>query len=213
MGPPANARGTLKRSGHLTFCQASLLAKSRLAILPVSKVNKAAVFAPFLCRLGERTCSSLTALPVPRRHPRNQRRLFLHYHFLLWNDLSTAIPRVCRQSTVVLRHPPFSIFKMPPPARPARLVRRRPLSDRLQALLNPMDFYLWVSEEIQTLDWDSTVFGTRFGLIANFVFLLARANSGGRQVADDVFNDAPTSSWVTVVVCLDRSRPSTRNNR
>ena len=93
-----------------------------------------------------------------------------------------------------------------PPTRPARLVRRRPFSERLQAILNPMDFYLWVSEEIQTLDWDSTVFGTRFGLVANFVFLLARANSGGRQTVDDVFSDAPTSTWVTFVVCLSHGQ-------
>lgn len=86
------------------------------------------------------------------------------------------------------------------PPRPQRLVRRRPFSERVQAMLNPMDFYLWLSEEIQTFDWDSQIFGTRFGLVANFVFLLARANSGGRQTVDDVFGDAPTSSWVTVVV-------------
>ncbi len=41
------------------------------------------------------------------------------------------------------------------PSRTQRLVRRRPLSERIQALLNPMDFYLWLSEEIQTFDWDS----------------------------------------------------------
>ncbi|KAK3353162.1 hypothetical protein B0T25DRAFT_501820 [Lasiosphaeria hispida] len=86
------------------------------------------------------------------------------------------------------------------PPRPQRLVRRRPFSERIQAMLNPLDLYLWLSEEIQTLDWDSKTFGTRFGLIANFAFLLARANSGGRQAADDVFGDGPSSSWVTVVV-------------
>ncbi|KAK5660390.1 hypothetical protein OQA88_12933 [Cercophora sp. LCS_1] len=86
------------------------------------------------------------------------------------------------------------------PPRPQRLVRRRPFSERIQAMLNPMDFYLWLSEEIQTFDWDSKIFGTRFGLAANFIFLLARANSGGRQTVDDVFGDAPTSSWVTVMV-------------
>jgi len=67
-------------------------------------------------------------------------------------------------------------------------------------MLNPMDFYLWLSEEIQTFDWDSEVFGTRFGLAANFIFLLSRANSGGRPAVDDVFGDAPTNSWVAVVV-------------
>lgn len=73
-----------------------------------------------------------------------------------------------------------------------RLVRRRPLSQRLQAFLNPMDFYLWLSEEIQTFDWDSEGFGTKFGLAANFVYLLARANIVSRRDdIDDVFGDAP----------------------
>jgi hypothetical protein len=96
------------------------------------------------------------------------------------------------------------------PPRPQRLVRRRSLKERLQAFMNPMDVYLWLSEEIQTLDWDSKTFGTRFGLAANFVFLLARANSGGRQSVDDIFGDAPTSSWVTVVV-RDKVTPTRCN--
>ncbi|KAK0641549.1 hypothetical protein B0T16DRAFT_431293 [Cercophora newfieldiana] len=86
------------------------------------------------------------------------------------------------------------------PSRTQRLVRRRPLKERLQAFVNPMDFYLWLSEEIQTLDWDSKIFGTRFGLAANFIFLLARANSGRRQSVDDVFTDAPVNGWVTFIV-------------
>ncbi|KAL2016642.1 hypothetical protein VTK56DRAFT_3222 [Thermocarpiscus australiensis] len=81
-----------------------------------------------------------------------------------------------------------------------RLVRRQPLAQRLRAVLNPMDFYLWLSEEIQTFDWDSKVFGTRFGLAANFIFLLARANAGGtRDAVDDVFGDAPSNGWVTIL--------------
>jgi hypothetical protein len=68
-------------------------------------------------------------------------------------------------------------------------------------MLNPMDFYLWLSEEIQTFDWDSKTFGTRFGLAANFVFLLARANSGRtRDAVDDVFGDEPANGWVTLGV-------------
>ena len=69
-------------------------------------------------------------------------------------------------------------------------------------MLNPMDFYLWLSEEIQTLSWDSKAFGTRFGLAANFVFLLARANAGGTRDDDDVFGDAPASGWVSLLVSL-----------
>ncbi|KAK1777505.1 hypothetical protein QBC45DRAFT_416714 [Copromyces sp. CBS 386.78] len=88
-----------------------------------------------------------------------------------------------------------------PPA-PRRLVRQRPLSERIQAFLNPMDFYIWLSEEIQSFDWDSTSFGTWFGLAANFLFLLARANGniGGELVDDDVFSDAPTSGFTKALV-------------
>ena len=88
-----------------------------------------------------------------------------------------------------------------PPA-PRRLVRQRPLSERIQAFLNPIDFYIWLSEEIQSFDWDSTSFGTWFGLVANFLFLLARANGniGGGVVDDDVFSDAPSSGFTKALV-------------
>lgn len=85
--------------------------------------------------------------------------------------------------------------------RPQRLVRRQPLMERLRAMLNPMDFYLWLSEEIQTFNWDSKTFGTRFGLVANFIFLVARANAGTtREAVDDVFGDAPANGWLTLMV-------------
>ncbi|CAI4216950.1 unnamed protein product [Parascedosporium putredinis] len=63
-----------------------------------------------------------------------------------------------------------------PPTR--RLVRRRPLKERIMAMLNPMDFLLWVSEEIETREWDSKGTGTRVGLFMSLAFLLARANTG-----------------------------------
>jgi len=73
-------------------------------------------------------------------------------------------------------------------------------------MLNPMDFYLWLSEEIQTLNWDSKTFGTRFGLIANFVFMVARANAGKtREAVDDVFGDAPANGWFTLLVISSSS--------
>ena len=93
------------------------------------------------------------------------------------------------------------------PPRSQRLVRRKPLSERLQTMFNPMDFYLWLSEEIQTFDWDSNAFGIRFGLVANFLFLVARANSGSSEAADDVFGDGQASSWVSFLV---RFSPFTR---
>ncbi|KAM7222773.1 Protein of unknown function (DUF2418) domain containing protein [Rhypophila decipiens] len=88
------------------------------------------------------------------------------------------------------------------PTRPTRLVRKRPFMERFQPWLNPLDLYLWVSEEIQTFDWDSKNFGTRFGLAANFIFFIARANSAKREDIDDVFSDSPSNGWVSYLVNL-----------
>lgn len=69
-------------------------------------------------------------------------------------------------------------------------------------MLNPMDFYLWLSEEIQTLDWDSKNFGNKFGLAANFVFFLARANNGVEEPVDDVFSDGARGGWRHLLACV-----------
>jgi hypothetical protein len=81
-----------------------------------------------------------------------------------------------------------------------RLVRRQPLRERIMASLNPMDFLLWLSEELETRDWDSATAGTQLGLAMNFVFLLARANSGSSTKSDDVFSDETSSGWIPFFV-------------
>ncbi|KAK7218833.1 hypothetical protein V2G26_006836 [Clonostachys chloroleuca] len=82
-----------------------------------------------------------------------------------------------------------------------RLVRRKPFMERMKAMLNPMDFLLWLSEEMETRDWDSQVVGTQIGLALNFVFLLARANSGpSSSSGDDIFGDDSGGSWLRFVV-------------
>jgi hypothetical protein len=86
-----------------------------------------------------------------------------------------------------------------------RLVRRTPLMERVKAMLNPMDFLLWLSEEIETRDWDSKVVGTQLGLAMNFAFLLARANSGSKTTVDDVFGDGAGSGWLTFFVSFSHS--------
>lgn len=92
-----------------------------------------------------------------------------------------------------------------PPTMP-RLVRRKPLAERLKAYLNPLDFLLYLSEEFETRDWDTHGFATTLGLSLNFVFLLARANSG-RQVrnVDDVFGDSGGAGWLGWVVSCSSS--------
>lgn len=81
-----------------------------------------------------------------------------------------------------------------------RLVRRTPLWQRLTAFLNPMDFLLWLSEEMETRDWDSKTAGTQLGLGLNFVFLLARANSAVSLSSDDIFNDDSSRGWLSLFV-------------
>ncbi|KAG5984515.1 hypothetical protein E4U55_004411 [Claviceps digitariae] len=83
-----------------------------------------------------------------------------------------------------------------------RLVRRRPLWERIMSMLNPMDFLLWLSEEIETRDWDSGLVGTQLGLGLNFLFLIVRANSGAKQASDDIFGDESSSGWPSLLMYL-----------
>lgn len=86
-----------------------------------------------------------------------------------------------------------------------RLVRRRPLADRIKACLNPLDLLLWFSEELDSSDWDQwqKEWATPIGVIMNLVFLVARANSGPstRRRGDDVFGeDIGYTSWLAWLV-------------
>ena len=94
-----------------------------------------------------------------------------------------------------------------------RLIRRRPLVERIKAYLNPLDFLLWLSEEIDSNDWEqwNKEWANPIGIILNIVFLIARANtaystSGG---CDDVFgNDTTYTPWMIWFVSL----PSTADH-
>lgn len=82
-----------------------------------------------------------------------------------------------------------------------RLIRRRPLAERIRAYLDPADFLLWLSEELDSSDWEQWQrdWTTPVGVVLNIVFLVARANSGfsGRN-NDDVFgDDVGYSSWTS----------------
>ncbi|GKZ24508.1 hypothetical protein AbraIFM66951_006096 [Aspergillus brasiliensis] len=82
-----------------------------------------------------------------------------------------------------------------------RLVRRRPLTERIKSYLNPLDFLLWLSEEIDTHDWDQFEknWALPLGIALNVVFLIARANSQsyGSQAIDDVFGDDGSTPWLS----------------
>ena len=90
-----------------------------------------------------------------------------------------------------------------------RLVRRRPLRERLLTYLNPYDFLLWLSEEFEGGDWDQLEknWSLPIGFGLNFVFLIARANSrsGGSQAFDDVFGDDDGTSLRGWLVCFSLS--------
>jgi hypothetical protein len=84
-----------------------------------------------------------------------------------------------------------------------RLVRRKPLLEKIKDYLNPGDFLLWLSEEIETREWDSKQFGAPVALGLHVVFLIARANTGGSRNSgrDDVFGDASSGTgWLTYIV-------------
>ena len=85
-----------------------------------------------------------------------------------------------------------------------RLVSRRPLAERIKARVNPLDFLLWLSEELDSNDWDQWQkdWSTPIGIGLNLVLLIARANSGpSKGRGDDVFGDDEGYSWWSWFVC------------
>ncbi len=88
-----------------------------------------------------------------------------------------------------------------------RLVRRRPLLERIKSNLDIGDWFLYLSESFETSDWDTKSLATWGGLGCNFLFLLARANSGGKlKNVDDVFGDTGSAGWLGWFVCHPRSQ-------
>lgn len=85
-----------------------------------------------------------------------------------------------------------------------RLIRRRSRYDRFKDYVNPLDWLLWASEELETGDWDSKAAGTTTGLAMSFVFLVARANSGrSKAYEDDVFSDHQNGpGWAAWLVSI-----------
>lgn len=91
---------------------------------------------------------------------------------------------------------------MPPRS---RLVRRRPLMERLKTFFDPWDYLLWLSEEIETRNFGSKTLGTQLGLALNFAFILARVygSSSAGGDSDDIFSDSDSSGstgWLAYFV-------------
>lgn len=83
-----------------------------------------------------------------------------------------------------------------------KYVRRQPLAERLKSFLNPYDFLLWLSEEIESNGWDQLEkeWATPIAIALNLIFLIARANAKPTQVYDDVFGDIPGVAWTSWLV-------------
>ena len=72
------------------------------------------------------------------------------------------------------------------------VLRKQPLSERIKAYLNPLDFLLWLSEELDTNGWDQLEkeWALPIGVALNIGFLIARANVNvGARKHDDVFGE------------------------
>lgn len=90
-----------------------------------------------------------------------------------------------------------------------RLVRRQPLIERLKSKLDPYDFLLWLSEELDStwLEQFEKEWAFPAGIALNLVFAVARANSRGKSRAyDDVFGDDGNGgsllAWVASFIVL-----------
>lgn len=86
-----------------------------------------------------------------------------------------------------------------------RLIRRRPLAERIKTYLNPLDFLLWLSEELDSNEWAQwkLKWAIPIGVALNVLFLIARANSvqSTRGKGDDVFaDDEGYAGWLAWVV-------------
>ena len=89
------------------------------------------------------------------------------------------------------------------------LVRRRPLLERVQAYLDPGDFLLWLSEELNDDAHEDLLnsWATPIGITLNFLFILARgsSNPGDSRGSDDVFGDIDGkkgSGWFAWLVSI-----------
>jgi len=101
--------------------------------------------------------------------------------------------------------PTHTTDTMPP------LVRRRPLLERIQAYLDPGDFLLWLSEELNDDAHEDLLnsWATPIGIALNFLFILARgsSNPGDSRGSDDVFGDIEGkrgSGWFAWLVSTPR---------
>ena len=84
-------------------------------------------------------------------------------------------------------------------------VRRQPLLERIQAALNIYDLLLWLSEEVESYGWDQVekTWAMPIGFAFNFIFIIARANTGRKSRSySDVFGETSGPGWAVAIVSL-----------
>ena len=89
-----------------------------------------------------------------------------------------------------------------------KFVRRQPLIERIKAYLDPADWLLYVSEELDTNGWDhlEKEWAIPIGIALNLVFLIARSNQHKQSTTyDDVFGEVKGAGWFAWLVSI---RPS-----
>ena len=93
-----------------------------------------------------------------------------------------------------------------------RLVRKAPLAERIKAYLDPWDWLMWASEELNSSDWEEFAksYAVTAGVVMNALFMIAKANSGRSKSngGDDVFGDSSRSGggwlrWFVSSALLD----------
>lgn len=81
-----------------------------------------------------------------------------------------------------------------------RLVRRAPLAERIKAYIDPSDWLIWISEELNSSDWDdfAKAYAVYLGFGANVLFVIAKANSGASTDYDndDIFREVAGPGWM-----------------
>ncbi|KAF2242356.1 hypothetical protein BU26DRAFT_387424, partial [Trematosphaeria pertusa] len=79
-----------------------------------------------------------------------------------------------------------------------RLVRHAPLAERIKAYIDPWDWLMWASEELNTNDWEEFAkdYAVMLGFGMNVVFIIAQANASGSSDGDDVLVGTGGSGWL-----------------
>lgn len=81
-----------------------------------------------------------------------------------------------------------------------RLVRKAPLMERISAYCNVQDWLLWLSEELNTSDWEDFAkdYALMIGLVFNLVYIVAQANTTDYSRSDDILlGDTSGPGWFT----------------